>query len=131
MTKEELIRKMSENVAFEKNFFLKFMPYYIKKVALKIGYNMLGMKLNTMSLTNIGRLVFPKSMDPYIKDATAVVCAGSYNTVNCAILSYKDELKVTISRSILESNVEKEFFRHFTNLGLKVAIESNYVEEFV
>ncbi|MBI9009770.1 MAG: hypothetical protein JEZ05_07050 [Tenericutes bacterium] len=131
MTKEELIRKMSENVAFEKNFFLKFMPYYIKKVALKIGYNMLGMKLNTMSLTNIGKIVFPESMEPYIKDVSAVVCAGSYNTVNCAILSYKDQLKITISRSILETNIEKEFFRHFTDLGLSVTIESNYVEEFV
>jgi len=131
MTKEELIRKMSENVAFEKNIFLKFMPYYIKRFALKIGYNMLGMKLNTMSLTNIGRIVFPDSMEPFIKDVTAIVNAGSYNTVNCAVLSFRDKLKVTISRSIIETNIEREFFRHFTDLGLNVLLESNYVEEYV
>jgi NRPS condensation-like uncharacterized protein len=131
MTKEELIRKMSENVAFEKNFFLRFLPYYIKHFALKVGYNMLGMKLNTMSLTNIGRIVFPESMEPYIKDVSAIVNAGSYNTVNCAILSYRDELKVAISRSIIETNIEREFFRHFTDLGLKVSIESNYVGEYI
>jgi len=131
MTKEELIRKMSQNVAFEKNIFLKFMPYFVKKYALKIGYNMLGMKLNTMSVTNIGKIVFPESMEPYILDVTAAVNAGSYNIKNCSILSFKDELKITFTRSIIETNIEREFFRHFTEQGLDVKIESNYVEEYL
>lgn len=131
MTKSELIRKMSQNVAFEKNVFLKFMPYFLKKYALKIGYNMLGMKLNTMSLTNIGRIVFPESMEPYILDVTAAVYSGSYNTKNCSILSFKDELKITFTRSIIETNIEREFFRHFTEQGIDVKIESNYVEEYL
>lgn len=131
LTKEELIRKMSENVAFEKNVFLRFTPYFLKRFALKIGYNMLGMKLNTMSLTNIGKVTFPDSMKPYIKDVTAAVYAGKYNTVNCAILSYEDRLKITFTRSIIETNIEREFFRHFTEMGLDVQIESNFVEEYV
>lgn len=131
LTKEELIRKMSENVAFEKNVFLRFMPYIIKRYALKIGYNMLGMKLNTMSLTNIGKVTFPKSMEPYIEDVGAAVFAGYYNAVNCSILSYQDKLKITFTRSIIETNIEREFFRHFTKLGFDVKIESNYVEELV
>lgn len=131
MTKTELIRKMSENVAFEKNVFLRFTPYFIKRYALRIGYSILGMKLNTMSLTNIGRAVFPKSCEPYIYDVTAVVNSGSYNTVNCAIMSYKDKLKITFSRSILETYIEKEFFKHFTELGIDVVLESNYVEEYI
>jgi len=131
MTKEELIRKMSENVAFEKNVFLRFLPYFIKRYALKIGYNMLGMKLNTMSLTNIGKISFPESMEPYIVDVTAAVYAGKYNCVNCSILSYKDKLKITFTRSIIETNIEREFFRHFTSQGLEVSVESNFVEEFI
>ncbi len=131
MTKEELIRKMSENVAFEKNVLLRFLPYYVKRYALKIGYNMLGMKLNSMSLTNIGRIIFPESMQPYVLDVTAAVFAGYYNAVNCSILSFKDNLKITFTRSIIETNIEREFFRHFTELGINVKIESNFVEEYV
>ncbi len=131
MTKDELIRKMSENVAFEKNVFLRFVPYFFKRYALKIGYNMLGMKLNTMSLTNIGKVVFPESMQPFINDVTAAVYSGKFNTVNCAILSYNDKLKITFTRSILETNIEREFFRHFTEQHMSVSIESNYVEEFL
>ncbi len=129
--KEELIRKMSENVALEKKIIFRLMPYFIKRYALKIGYNMLGMKLNTMSLTNIGKVEFPKSIEPYINDITFAVYSGKFNTVNCGIISYKDKLKITFTRSILETNIEKEFFRHFTDKGLDVLIESNYVEEFI
>jgi NRPS condensation-like uncharacterized protein len=130
MTKKELIRKMSENVAFEKNVLLRFTPYFLKKYALKIGYNMLGMKLNTMSLTNIGKVDFPESMQPYIYDVTAAVYSGRFNTLNCSIMSYQDRLKVTFTRSIIETKIEREFFRHFTELGIDVEIESNYVEEY-
>ncbi len=130
MKREELIRKMSENVAFEKNIFLRFTPHFLKKYALKIGYNMLGNKLNTMSFSNIGRVDFPESMQPYIFDVTAVVNSGKFNTLNCAIVSYNDKFKISFSRSIIETTIEREFFRHFTELGLEVHIESNYVEEF-
>jgi NRPS condensation-like uncharacterized protein len=130
MTKSELIRKMSENVKFEKNIFLRFTPYFLKKYALKIGYNMLGMKLNTMSLTNIGKVDFPESMQPFVFDVTAAVYAGKFNTVNCSIMSYQDRLKISFTRSIVETTIEREFFRHFTDLGIDVEIESNYVEEY-
>ncbi|MFA7076611.1 MAG: hypothetical protein WC152_08115, partial [Candidatus Izemoplasmatales bacterium] len=130
MTKSELIRKMSENVAFEKNVLLRFTPYFLKKYALKIGYNMLGMKLNTMSLTNIGKIDFPESMQPYIVDITAAVYSGKYNTLNCSVVSYNGRLKITFTRSIIETRIEREFFRHFTDLGMNVEIESNYVEEY-
>jgi NRPS condensation-like uncharacterized protein len=130
MTRTELIRKMSENVAFEKNVLLRFTPYFLKKYALKIGYNMLGMKLNTMSLTNIGKVDVPESMEPYVVDVTAAVYAGKYNTLNCSIMSYKDRLKITFTRSIVETTIEREFFRHFTDMGFDIEIESNYVEEY-
>ncbi|MFA5467272.1 MAG: hypothetical protein WC251_05410, partial [Candidatus Izemoplasmatales bacterium] len=130
MTKSELIRKMSENVAFEKNVFLKIMPYFIKKFALRIGYKILGLSLNTISFTNIGKIEFPDSMMPFIEDATAAAYSGKFNTVNGAITSFQDKFKITFTRSIIETNIEREFFRHFTNQGIKVEIESNFVEEY-
>ena len=128
--KEELIRKMSENVAFEKNIFLRITPYFLKNFVLKIGYSMLGIKLNTMSLTNIGNIIFPESMKPYIRDLTAAVFAGKINTVNCSIMTYENKFKITFTRSIIETRIEKEFFRHLRNEGLDIEIESNFVEDY-
>jgi NRPS condensation-like uncharacterized protein len=128
--KDELIRKMSENVAFEKNIFLRMTPYFLKNFVLKIGYSMLGIKLNTMSFTNIGRVVFPDSMKVHIKDVTAAVYSGKFNTLNCAIVSFEDRFKITFTRSIIETKIEREFFRYLRNQGLDIEIESNYVEEY-
>jgi len=130
MGKSELIRKMSENVAFEKNIFLRLLPYFLKKYALKIGYSFLGITLNTLSLSNLGVVELPKSMQPYVANISAAVYSGKYNTVNIAISSYADKFKITFTRSIIETTVEREFFRHFTAKGIEVEIESNYVEEF-
>ncbi|MBU1144358.1 MAG: hypothetical protein KJ971_00690 [Firmicutes bacterium] len=130
MTKEELIRKMSENVAFEKNIFLRMTPYFLKKYVLKIGYQMMGLSLNTMSLTNLGKIDFPESMIPYISDITAAVYSGKFNTLNCSIASFGNKFKITFTRSIIETTIEREFFRHFSKLGFEVEIESNFVEEY-
>jgi len=130
MKKSELIRKMSENVAFETNIILRSTPFFLKKFLLKIGYQMLGLSLNTMSLTNVGKVDLPESMRPYIDNVSAAVYSGKFNTVNCAIVSFGGKFKITFTRSIIETTIEREFFRHFTELGMAVEIESNYVEEY-
>ncbi len=130
MEKKELIRKMSENVSFEKNIFLRLTPYFLKKYALKIGYALMGITLNTLSLSNLGSIDLPLSMQPYVVDVSAGVYSGKYNTINLAISSYQDRFKITFTRSIIETTIEREFFRHFTSKGIPVEIESNYVEEY-
>jgi NRPS condensation-like uncharacterized protein len=130
LEKDELIRKMSENVAFEKNLLLRLTPLLFKKYAMRIGYYVMGARLNSMSFSNVGKVDFPKSMEPYIDNVAAAVYAGRMNTVNCALVSYKDKFKITFTRSIMETTIEREFFRTFTAMGIPVEIESNFVEEY-
>ncbi|MCK7486954.1 MAG: hypothetical protein MZU97_16710 [Bacillus subtilis] len=78
LDKKELIRKMSENVAFEKNIFLRLTLIFIKKYAMKIGYSLLGASLNTMSFSNVGKVDFPPSMEPFIDNVAAAVYSGKY-----------------------------------------------------
>jgi hypothetical protein len=69
-------------------------------------------------------------MEPYILNVSAAVYAGRMNTVNCALVSYQDKFKITFTRSIMETTIEREFFRTFTAMGIPVEIESNFVEEY-
>ncbi len=131
MTKSELQRKMSENYHFEKNVFLRATPYFIKRFALKIGYAIMGLSLNTLSMSNMGRFEIPASMEPYIDNVSCAVYSGKYNTLNLGIMSIGDKFKITFTRSILETNAEREFFRHFTARGIDVEVESNFVEEYL
>ncbi|HRY77931.1 MAG TPA: hypothetical protein P5154_04125 [Candidatus Izemoplasmatales bacterium] len=127
---KELIRKMSENVSFEKNFFLRITPYFLKKFALRIGYKKMGLLLNTLSFSNLGKIDFPESMEPYIDNVSVAVYSGRFNTINIGTSSFRDKFRITFTRSIVETTIEREFFRHFTEKGIHVTIESNYVEEY-
>jgi hypothetical protein len=131
LVKKELTRKISENVAYEKILLLRLTPFVVKKYILKIAYQILGSKLNTMSISNIGSIILPESLKPYIKDFNVAMGAGSHSKVNCAIVSYDNRISISFTSSIIETYIQKEFFRHFTDLGLDVLIESNYMERLI
>lgn len=128
-TLEELQRMMSEYVSYEKNILVRILPFAIKKYVLKIGYNLIGSVLFTLSLSNVGRFTLPDSMKPYVKDASFMVSCSDNNKINCSIISFEDRFKISFTSNILETDVQKEFFRALTSQGLSCEIESNYLEE--
>jgi hypothetical protein len=69
-------------------------------------------------------------MEPYIDNVSCAVYSGKYNTLNVGIISFGDKFKITFTRSILETTIEREFFRHFTAQGIAVEVESNFVEGY-
>lgn len=128
-SQDELTRIMSEYVSYEKNILVRMIPAFIKKYFLKIGYKLLGSSLLTMTLSNVGKVDYPESMKPYIKSMGFMLSSGKSTPLNCAVISSNNTLKVSFTSNIIESHIQREFFRHFTQLGLDVEIESNYLEE--
>ncbi len=128
-TKEELTRIMSEYVSYEKNIFLKLTPSILKSIVLKIAYLFIGSTLHTMSFSNLGLVKLPSSMEQYINDCSFMVSSSLNNPLNCGIVTIKDKMKISFTSQIAETNIQKEFIRHFTTLGLKVELESNYLED--
>ncbi len=129
-SKEVLIRKLSVFVKYGNNPFFRYLPYFIKKFLLKIGYRLLARRVSTASVTNIGVIRFPNSVEPYINGVTAILGAGRNSKDNCSIISYRDELKISFSRSIKETDIERIFFTHLTSLGMSVILISNYAEDY-
>ena len=128
-TKEELTRIMSEYVSYEKNILVRLIPSILKKYVLKVGYHLLGSRLHSMSLSNVGLVKFPPSMEPHIEDMAFMVGASKNNHINVGVVAFKDKFKVSFNSNIMETDVHKTFVRHFTELGLKATLESNYMEE--
>ncbi len=128
-THEELSRIMSEYVSYEKKLYIRLVPHFIKSYFMKIGYSRLGSSLFSLSLSNLGSITFPNSMEPYINDVAFMVGASRNNNLNCALVSFDNKLKISFTSNILENNIQREFFRHFTALDIPVEIESNFLEE--
>ncbi len=128
-TKEYLANASNANVRMSKNFVIRIMPLAIKNLAMRIGYNMLGDQIQTTSVSNLGVVSIPKSMEPYIENLHFDLGA-SYNIAkNFGICSYKDKLNMSFCRSIIETGLERQFFKLLTDQGVNVEIMSNYWEK--
>ena len=130
VNKDYLISVSNSNVKMERNLFMRLTPLFIKNIAMRIGYSMLGDSIQTISLSNLGVIKFPKSMEKYIENIHFDLGA-SYNIVkNFGVCSYTDKLNLSFSRRIIETGLEKQFFKLLTDQGIDVEISSNYWEKW-
>ena len=128
LTKENLLNAVNSNVKFEKMWIIRIMPLFLKNIVMRIAYNIIGDNLHTSSVSNLGIINLPESMKPFIKNLYFDLGASYSITRNFGICSYNGEINLSFSRSIIETGVEKVFFRVLTEQGIKVELNSNYWE---
>jgi len=116
-------------VYFEKNFFLRICPLVLKNLIIKLAYHFIGNRLNTVQFSNLGVISLPESVQGYVQSIQCALGASKSSLLNCMACSYLDEFNVTFSRSIAETDIERECFRFLTSKGINVTIESNYMEQ--
>lgn len=130
VTKDYLIKASNANVRMERNWFLRITPLCIKNIAMRIGYNILGDNIQTVSVSNLGVIKFPKSMEKYIVNVGFDLGASYLITKNLGVSSYKDKLNLSFCSSIIETGLEQKFFKLLTNQGVNVEVVSNYWEKW-
>lgn len=130
MNKDYLTKASNANVRLERNFILRITPLVIKNVIMKIAYSIIGDGIQTSSVSNLGIINLPKSMEKYVLNMGFDLGASYLITKNLGICSYKDKLNMSFSRSIVETGVEKQFFKILTDQGVKIELVSNYWEKW-
>lgn len=122
---DKLIGKVSANVNAEKNLLMRLAPLFLKNLMLKTAYTFYGESLVTCSLSNLGKVHMPESAEPHIDRFEFVLGAPVLNAFNCGVCSFKDQLFLTFTSIIEETEIERFFLRFLTEKGLKVTIETN------
>ena len=125
LTEKKLNAKFSANVKLSKNFAIRIMPMFIKKHMLSLSEKMLGDNYCTTTLSNLGLITFPKVLEKYIDEVGFAIgkSRGKPGSVSC--IGYKDNLYITFTRKIKESEFERLFFTELINNNIPVLIESN------
>lgn len=129
ITAENLSRTLNANVKIEKNFWLRIVPLFVKDFVMRIGYKNLGDTLHTISFSNLGNVELPASVKPFVKDIIFIADAGDTKKDTGTVVGYNGFVNVTFARSIVECELERNFFTFFTSLGIDVEIISNYWEK--
>ena len=126
VTKENLEKRFSYNVAKEKNLALRMVPVFVKDIAINSIY-WTSAKANTSTVTNMGVFKVDDEYKDFIDMFHIALCNSKGQNVKGAVCTYNDTLVFTFSSAIEETNLQKVFFRKLAEDGLNVSIETNGV----
>jgi hypothetical protein len=122
---DKLIAKLSANVKAETNVFMRIVPLFIKDIVLKSAFNAYGESLFSSTLSNLGAVKLPESMARYVERFEFVLGPPVLNMFNCTICSFRDEMILTFTKAMHETDIERFFFRFLAEKGLDITIETN------
>lgn len=122
---EKFVKKISANVNAERNIFMRMAPLALKNIVLRTAYNAYGENLFTCSLSNLGSVNLPETMKEHVERFEFVLGPPVINFINCGVCSFKEDLFVTFTKTMHETDIEMFFFRYLTEKGLEIVIETN------
>lgn len=120
---------IATNVSSERLLIVKLMPLFLKNLAMKIAFNIVGERKSCLSLSNLGVVQVPDAMVPFVQRFDFILGTQATAPHNCGILTYGDTLYINLIRNIQEPELEYHFFCVLRDLGLPVFVQSNSQEE--
>ncbi len=125
ITQKQLRKKIAANVGTEKLFILKITPLFLKNIAMKTAFELVGERKSSISLSNLGAVKLPEEMARYIDRVDLILGTMATAPYNCGIVSYGDTLYINFLRNIRETVLEKSFHEVLRDMGLSLEVESN------
>ena len=125
LTEKQLSTKITKNVRSEKAFLLKIMPLFIKNIAMKAVFDLVGECKSCLCLSNLGLVQLPDAMAPYVARMDFIIGVQAKAPHNCGVVSWDGTMYINMIRNIREPELESHFYRVLHTLGLPVKVESN------
>ena len=117
--------KIATNVVSERSPVLRVMPLFIKNLAMKAVFDLVGECKSCLCLSNLGAVRLPQAMAPYVARMDFIIGVQAKAPHNCGVVSWDGTMYVNMIRNIQEPELESHFYRVLHSLGLPVRVESN------
>lgn len=122
---EELEGSINQFTALEKNVFTRAIPLVLKDPVMRVGYE-LSAREESSSLSNVGPVRMPPELSKYIELFDVFVSANKPQICMC---SFGENLTMSFTSPFVGTDVQKNFFRAITELGVTVKIAANRIDE--
>ena len=116
---------ITTNANTQRNPFIRIVPLFLKDFVVRQFYTRVQDRNSSAGLTNMGPMKLPEDMKPFVDRFDVYMGQPFSSRTNCAIISFEDILTINFASSIMESDVERFFFRKLVQDGIHVTIESN------
>jgi NRPS condensation-like uncharacterized protein len=127
LTKEALSSRISQYVTLEKHIILRIMPFFLKQFAFKIGYDILGSKVNTASFSNLGVVTLPKDMIPHVSSMNFII--GGFG-LGMSALTYNNQTIFNFTTRFKDTTVMKVMTELLHLHGIDFFVVSNYYDTY-
>ncbi len=121
-TPKSILRHISRHIEGERNPFIRAVPLFFKRAAMKVYYKRSVEDFYSGSLSNLGPVRLPEEMRRHVLDVEFLPCSNTINRSHCTVVSLADTLYMTFGRVIKETAQEELFFATLGDLGLPVRI---------
>lgn len=121
--------QMTGNVRIRFNPFIQRLPLILKNPILYFNYLRLGSRQYSATFTNPGVFQVPAAMKQHIQRAEIMLGQSFAARTNCGCISFGNTVAITFAGTVMENDVEREFFRQLVRDGIHVRVESNREEE--
>lgn len=122
---DTLLARFSFNVRAERNVAFKFVPLFLKNLALRASYDMFGEKLYTAMLSNLGQVEVEEDLRPYIERFTFLISPSPKAPVAATACSFGDTFTLSFNRRAEGSEIEQFVFSHLAAAGIPVTVYTN------
>ncbi|MCR1833666.1 acyltransferase [Oceanobacillus caeni] len=124
--KESLQKSINDRVKWQTKLTARFVPLPIKYHAIRYGYRSFSERTKAMTLTNMGKVRLPDSMESHISHMEMVLYPTKKSPINAGMIAVGDELVITFARMIQEVDIIRTFFRELSKtFNLEIEVYSN------
>ncbi len=116
---------ITTNAAAQRNPISRITPLFLKDFVVRTFYSNVQDKNSSAGITNMGVMKLPEDMKPHVDRFDIYMGVPFSSRTNCAVISYEDTLTINFASCIIESDIERYFFRKLVEDGIAVTIESN------
>lgn len=120
--------KVNASVKLQRMPIMRMLPLPLKHLVMRTSVRFLRSNRHTLPISNVGRTILPESMQAYVRNIYYTNNTAPNLPISIGINSYNNILNVVFSRCILETDIEKFFFKFFTEKDIEVQITSNMWE---
>ena len=126
LSKEHMAGRMNELIAIEKHKILKWAPLELKNRCIRAGAKMAEQEV-TAVLSNMSVVKMPEDYADYIEKFGVYT---STNRTELCICSFKDTLSLSFTSRYDSTNIQRNFYRILTELGVQVTVtEADFPED--
>ncbi|MFC3418530.1 alcohol acetyltransferase [Salinicoccus hispanicus] len=124
--KESLQKGINHHFQLQRRMMTRVIPIFLKYPAMRYGFNHIGERTKSMTLSNMGNVKLPKSMEEHVERMDIALYPTSRSPISCAAGTINGRMTITFTLSISETGIVREFFKELKRLtGLEIEVNSN------